>query len=79
MQERPLLSLSISLIPSTNGATLDVDTLARLVEQELHITERRTYADAIERGLCAPIQCVIVNASHGEGRKRRRLIDARER
>ncbi len=77
--EKPLTSLSIILIsPPLYADTISPD-IARHIEEELRVSEHRTYAEAVRRGACTPITCSIEGLTYGFGRKRRRLTDARER
>ncbi len=74
----PCFSLSITLlVPTLSAKTLDPN-IARVLERELHVSEQRTYADAVERGACVPLLCTIEGLEYGMGRKPRRLTDARE-
>lgn len=71
--------LSITLI-GTHSRASNLKAIARQIEQRLRITAERTYAEGIERGVCAPIECQTTPLGDSPGwEKRHRLIDARER
>lgn len=70
------LTLTISLMPMREIYMLPPG-FAQALERELHVSENKTYADAIERGSCTPIRCALTQDGHTVG-KRRRLIDTRE-
>ncbi len=75
---RPMIKLSITLIIAEHYAPMLGPDIGKALEKELRVNERRTYADAMERGACAAISCTIADLDYGRGRKRRRLRDERD-
>jgi phenylacetate-coenzyme A ligase PaaK-like adenylate-forming protein len=75
--DNPRIRLSIALIvPPLYRETLGRDVAAQ-IENELRVSEDRTYADAVMRGICAPLTCTVEDLNYRLGYKRHRLRDAR--
>ena len=73
----PLLKLTITLITHDGAYSLHDKGVTEKIANELRINEIRTYADGVQRKLCAPLTCKIVPSQHNIDYKRRRLVDMR--
>ncbi len=74
----PLPYLHLSIVPRDESTRIDARDLAARLAAELHIAERRSYQDGVERGVCGPMEIALDKPLQGAGwKKRQRLVDER--
>ena len=76
-QNSSLPVLSIAVITKGRATLSGSEKIEQRLSATMLVNENRTYADAVAKGLCAPLICTLGDSEHGIDRKRRRLIDKR--
>lgn len=73
----PLPKLTVTLVLADDTVSLELNTIAQHLSEEIRINQRRTYAESVEGGFSAPLECKTTLPALEIMRKRRRLVDTR--